>query len=204
MNVYLTRAWNLAVVASVLWPAALFGGVTEGGQIRACVHKNTGAVRIISANGTCNPQTESLLTWSIVGPRGGLRVVDSNETELGVPFCGNVVAREVDGGVWVDFFTSSFGIQQGVGFQYRSSDCSGSRYLPLGVSLPVDGFVVGTTIYYASSSSPETFSAGSAQFFDASGFHGCQPGNNTGLFGLAVEAPLPSFAPPFRVTDQPR
>jgi hypothetical protein len=201
MTPCLKRTLKLAVVASVLWAPGLFGGVVEGSQIRACVHKNTGAVRIISANGTCNRRNEELLTWSTVGPRGGLRVVDSNETELGVPFGGNVVARQVDGGVWVEFFASAFGIQQGVGFQYRSLDCSGPRYLPLFVSLPVPGFVVGTTIHYASSTSAEAFSAGSAQFFDASGAHGCQPGNNTGLFGLALEAPFPPFTPPFRVTD---
>ena len=201
MNAYLKRVLNLAVFVSVLNVPALFGGVSDGGQIRACVHKNTGAVRILSAGGSCNRQNEELLAWNVAGARGGLRVVDSKGAEVGVPLDANVVAREAADGVWVHFFASSSGVRQGIAFQYRSTDCSGPRYLSLHVDLPVEGEVLENTIYYPSVSSAESLSTLSAQFFDASGPHGCEVSFSSGLFGLVVEAPIPSFVPPLRVTD---
>jgi hypothetical protein len=191
---------KLTGLIGLLFPLTLLGGTTEGGVIRACVHKNSGALRIISANENCNSKNESLLTWSSGGTIGGLRVVDSNGTEVGAAFGSDFVARDVGGGVWVGFFAFSAGVRQGGGFQYRTPDCSGTRYLPLATDLPVDGFVLGNTIYYPSISRAESFSAGSVQVFDANGLGACMPGSTTGVFGPVLEAPFPTFTPPLRVT----
>jgi hypothetical protein len=185
---------------ALLFPLSMLGGTTPGGAIRACVHKNTGALRIISANESCNPRNETLLTWSSGVSSSAPRVVDSNGAEVGVSRGGDVVTREVEGGVWVEFFASSAGVRQEVAFAYKSTDCTGTRYMSLASDLPVDGAVLGNTIYYPSVAGVESFSVGSAQVFDANGLGPCGAGSSSGPYGPVVEAPFPTFTPPLRVS----
>jgi hypothetical protein len=200
VNSYLRTVGKLAGMIGLLYPLSMLGGTTEGGAIRACVHKNSGALRIISANESCNSKNENLLTWSSGVSSATPRVVDSKGAEVGVSRGGDVVIREVEGGVWVEFFAFSAGVRQEVAFGYKSTDCTGTRYMSLAVDLPVDGAVLGNTIYYPAIAGVEYFSLGSAQVFDANGLGPCVSGSSIGPFGPVVEAPFPSFTPPLRVS----
>jgi hypothetical protein len=200
MNSDLRTMGKLAGLIGLVFPLSMLGGTIDGSVIRACVHKNSGALRIVSASESCNPKNESLLTWSSGVSSSTPRVVDSNGAEVGVSRGGDVVVREVEGGVWVEFFAFSAGVRQEVAFGYKSTDCTGTRYMSLSSDLPVNGAVLGNTIYYPAIAGVEYFSLGSAQVFDANGLGPCLPGSSTGPFGPVVEAPFPTFTPPLRVS----
>src|SRR3954453_22371948 len=50
-------------------PAAQAAVAAQGGVINACSSKKTGVLRILSAGKKC-AQSERIITWSLVGPRG--------------------------------------------------------------------------------------------------------------------------------------
>ncbi|HEX6207510.1 MAG TPA: hypothetical protein VF058_04040 [Actinomycetota bacterium] len=63
----------LALVAAAALGAALFGGVAaathDPDTIHACVHKQTGQVRVVDDASDCKPQ-ETPLEWNVEGPAG--------------------------------------------------------------------------------------------------------------------------------------
>jgi len=74
MKGLLRRSTRLATFLAAVMAGAILGGIavaqtTGAPPINACVHKETGAVRIVGSTSECRAQ-ETALTWNVQGPPG--------------------------------------------------------------------------------------------------------------------------------------
>lgn len=162
----------LSIVVILGFPASVFAG---GGEIRACVHKNTGAVRVIMGTATCNPNNETPVTWN-AGGSGSFRVLDSKDALVGPLLESDHVLVFVDGHWFAPDVTKSGFVETGLFQLYESADCTGQAYVEYSDRIPEwGGSSLGggpsLTIYYAAQpivprdirSSRAVFSSGPVQ-----------------------------------------
>ena len=167
-----SRSWILFAAVSAFTSPLSAGG----GEIRACVHKNTGAVRIVTGTATCNPNTESPLSWNVAGSSGGFRVLDSKDALVGPLLESGHVVVFLDGHWFAPDVTKSGFVETGLFQLYESTDCTGQAYVEYSDRIPEwGGSSLGgggtLTIYYAAPpivprtirSSRSVFSSGPAQ-----------------------------------------
>ena len=201
-----TGFW-IGIAAAVVSASPILAGQSE---IHACVHKNTGALRIVSSAASCNSNNETPLTWNVSGPpepAAGFRVLDSNDALVGPLVDFDHVVRLIDGH-WFAPTLSKSGFQEtGLFYLYESTDCTGQAYVEYNDRIPEwGGSSLGSggslTIYYAAQpivrrtiqSSRSVFSSGPAQ--------PCLgPLNFAGVpVGIPQTATL-TASPPFRLVD---
>jgi hypothetical protein len=60
---------GLLVVGLILATAGAVTAQSSSEVIRACIQNKTGLLKVLTS-GTCNPQTETALSWNQVGPQG--------------------------------------------------------------------------------------------------------------------------------------
>jgi hypothetical protein len=193
----------LAIVAILGFPLAALAG---GGEIRACVHKNTGTVRVITGSATCNPNNESPLTWN-AGGSGGFRVLDSKEALVGRLLESDHVFVFVDGHWLAPTVTKSGFAETGLFQLYESTDCTGQAYVEYSDRIPEwGGSSLGgggtLTIYYAAPPIvPRTIQSSRAVFSSGPAQPCLEPLN---FVGIPVGIPQPATltaSPPFRLVE---
>jgi hypothetical protein len=117
-----SRFW-VGIAAAVVSASPVFAGSEE---IHACVHKNTGAVRIVAATVACNPRNETPLSWP-AGPSSGpgeLRVLDSGNELVGPLVESGSIVRLI-GDTWFALRIDRNGfVERGVFYLYESTDCT--------------------------------------------------------------------------------
>jgi len=198
-----SRSW-IVLAAVFAFALPLLGG---NGEIRACVHKNTGAVRIVTGTATCNPTNETPLTWNVAGPSGGFRVVDSADRVVGPLVDFDHVVRLIDGH-WFALNVDKSGFEDaGVFYLYESTDCSGQAYLEYNDRLPewgVSSLGGGSslTLYYAAPPIvPRTIQSSRAVFSSGAPQPCLGPLNFAGIpVGVPMTATV-TATPPFRLVD---
>jgi len=194
--------------------AAVFGLASTllagDGEIHACVHKNTGAVRIVSATAVCNANNETTLTWNTAGPPGpaaGFRVLDSKDDLVGPLLDFDHVVRLIDGHWFAPSVNKSGFVDSGLFYLYESTDCTGQGYVEYNDRIPEwGGSSLGggsaLTIYYAAppitvrtiQSSRAVFSSGVPQpCLGPLSFAGVR-------VGIPASATI-TATPPFRLVD---
>ncbi|SRR6266542_3163355 len=201
-----SRFW-IAVAAIVASASPVLGGQDE---IHACVHKNTGAVRIVAATAACNPNNETPLTWNTAGPPGptaGFRVLDSTDDLVGPLVDFDHVVRLIDGHWFAPGVNKSGFMDYGLFYLYESTDCTGQGYVEYNDRIPEwGGSSLGggssLTIYYAAppitvrtiQSSRAVFSSGVPQpCLGPLSFPGVR-------VGIPASATI-TATPPFRLVD---
>ena len=201
-----SRLW-IAIAAAIASASPVLAGQ---GEIHACVHKNTGALRIVAQTAVCNPNRETPLTWNTAGPPGpaaGFRVLDHKDDLVGPLVDFNHVVRLVDGHWFAPTVTKSGFVETGLFQLYESTDCTGQSYLEYNDRIPEwGGSSLGggstLTIYYAAppitartiQSSRSVFSSGVPQpCLGPLSFSGVQG-------GIPASATI-TATPPFRLVD---
>lgn len=195
---------TLAIVAALAFaPAA----VARGGEIHACVHKNTGALRVISGTATCNPSNETPLTWNAAGGSGGFRVLDTKEALVGPLLEAGHVLVFIDGHWFAPGVTKSGFVETGLFYLYESTDCTGPAYVEYNDQIPEwGGSSLGggssLTIYYAAPPlTPRTIQSSRAVFSSGPAQPCLGPLNFVGVpVGIPETATL-TASPPFRLVD---
>ncbi len=198
------RRW--VATAGVL---ALASPVLAGdGEIHACVHKNTGAVRVVSTTTQCNPQNETPLTWNVSGPgAGGLRVLDSKDEVVGLLLESDHVVRLIDGHWFAPTVDKAGFVETGLFYLYESTDCTGQPYLEYNDRIPDwGGSSLGggssLTIYYAAPPiTPRTIQSSRSVFSSGPPQPCLGPLNFAGIpVGTPTTATL-TATPPFRLAE---
>ena len=201
-----TRFW-IGIATAIVSASPILAGQSE---IHACVHKNTGALRIVASAASCNPNNETPLTWNTSGPpqpAAGFRVLDSNDALVGPLVDFDHVLRLIDGHWFAPGVTKSGFVEAGISYLYESTDCTGQAYLQYDDRIPeASGSSLGggstLTIYYPAppitprtiQSSRSVFSTGAAQpCLGPLGFIGVQ-------VGIPTSATI-TASPPFRLVD---
>lgn len=177
------------------------------GEIRACVHKNTGAVRIVTGTATCNSNNENPLSWNVAAPSGGFRVLDSADHLVGPLVDFDFVVNLIDGH-WFALNVDKTGFKEaGVFYLYESTDCSGQAYIEYNNGLPewgVSSLGGGSslTLYYAGPSIvPRTIQSSRAVFSSGAPQPCLGPLNFAGvLVGTPATATV-TASPPFRLVN---
>jgi hypothetical protein len=192
-------------LAALICLAASFRA--RGTEIHACVHKNTGAVRILVGAGTCDPANETPLNWSTGGSPGALRVLDANDALVGPLVDFDHVVRLIDGHWFAPTVNKNGFVETGLFYLYESTDCTGQPYVEFNDRIPEwGGSSLGggssLTIYYAAppitprtiQSSRSAFSSGPPQpCLGPLGFAGVP-------VGIPVSSTIPA-TPPFRLVE---
>jgi hypothetical protein len=122
------------------------------------------------------------------------KVVDKNGNLVGYTVTENMVAREIENGVWVTFFVHpAVGIYDSgaIYLNYLTTDCSGTSYITH-YSTFSEGTRVGSKLYYPKDQ--QQLTPRSVRVASSSGDGACYPAADIpGVYGVAATVDVNSF-----------
>lgn len=140
------------------------------------------------------------------GPAGAggsqFMVVDSKGQEVGISGDnrGDQVFLKLDG-YWLGLYIDTFEFTQStvIGYEYESSDCTGTPYMTVG-GLFRGGIVLGTQVYYPADPLQKLHLHSARQFIPPNTYQECDgDADYYDVVGLPASSELPDFTPPFSI-----